>query len=402
MSLGAITILFFSSFSTLVPAPFIFPLTTDSFDVLLMDVDQDGKLVQNATIPVFYNTSIHLGPYPFWGKITELTTGGFAIAGYHENDTAYRQLWVILTDENYNPLWNRTYGKTFEIRLITEMSNGDLAIGHYIEEYNDHKYKGLFQIIVIDDEGDFVREQSWRFGWLSGFSHCDEGGFILAKEIYFTVDASPFWIARIDTDLNVIWNQTYPHFASMTDIIEDMTGGFTIPYAPVFDGPIGIVRLDNHGNEISRVFTNSTSALWLFWIKQCSNGEYLGWYYHHIIRFNIEGEIIWVRDVDFCVHGIQELSPDRFVAFETVGIREMGCRHPDVYLECFDANGTTIWTRSFQAAGFFVSDIIYNTSGGLTILGMIASNHLSSVFDNFSEADTQNGQLFVAWTKEGD
>jgi len=403
ISLSVATMLFFSALATSAPTPIIFPQTSDyeGFYALLVDVDQNGNLVQKATIQVFDNTSIHSDSIPFWGKITELRTGGFAIAGFHENDTAHRQLWVILTDENYNPLWNRTYGETFEIRSITEMDNGDLAIGHYIEEYDDHNFKGLFQIIVIDDEGEFVREQSWRFGWLSGFSHCDDGGFILAKEIYFTVNASPFWIARIDTDLNVIWNKTYPHFASMTDIIEDMAGGFTIPYAPVFDGPIGIVRLDDHGNEISRVFTNATSALWYFWVAQCSNGEYLGWYYDYIIRFNIEGEIMWEKDVDFCVHGIQELSPDRFVAFDTAGIREMGCCHPGLNLQCFDANGTTIWTRSVQATAFFVSNIICNTDGGLTILAMIDSNYLSSVLDGFPEADTQNDQLFVASTKEG-
>ncbi len=388
MSLSIMTILFVSALATSIqplPVPPQDVVTTDEESVpmsvqytlnlerdavLLMSVDQNGSLIQNTIIPLLDNASIYSDSIPFWGKITELTTGGFAIAGYHENDTANRQLWVILTDENYNPLWNRTYGKTFEIRSITEMNNGDLAIGHYIEEYDDHNYKGLFQIIVIDDEGEFIREQSWRFGWLSGFSHCDDGGFILAKEIYFTVGASPFWIARIDTDLNVIWNKTYPHFASQTDIIEDREGGFTIPSAPVFEGPIGIVRLDGQGNEISRIFTNSTSSLWYFWITQCSNGDYLGWYYHYIIRFNIEGEIIWEKDVNFCVHGIQELSPNRFVAFESAGVREIGCRHPDVYLECFDANGTTIWTRSFLATHFFVPDIIYNTNGCLTILGI--------------------------------
>ncbi|MFX1606527.1 MAG: hypothetical protein ACFFDD_11550, partial [Promethearchaeota archaeon] len=384
ISLSVVTMLFISALATSAPTPIFFEATNN--DILLMDVDWNGNLVQN----VIYNTNVQSDSVPFWGKITELANGGFAIAGFNETDNSGdRQLWVIRTDEDYNPLWNRTYGSTFEIRAITEMNNGDLAIGHYIEEYDDHNYKGLFQIIVIDDEGEFVREQSWPFGWLSGFSHCDDGGFILAKEIYFTVDCAPFWIARIDTELNVIWNKTYSHFASMTDIIEDMAGGFTMPYAPVSRGPIGIVRLDSHGNETSRIFTSSFSSAWYFWITQCSNGEYLGWYYDFIIRFNIEGEIIWEKNVDFCVHGIEELSPDRFVAFDTAGIREMGCCHPGVNLECFAANGTTLWSRSVQGPGFFVPDIIYNTDGCLTILGMVDSNYLSSVLDDIPEANTQ-------------
>jgi hypothetical protein len=366
-----------------------------AFDVCVLDVDQDGNLVQNAK----YDTNLRFGATPFWGKITELATGGFAIAGYHENDTAdfdpdNHQLWVIRTDENYNPLWNRTYGETFEIRSITEMNNGDLAIGHYIESYG---YKrSTFQILVIDDEGEFVRGQSWRFGdgWASGFAHCDDGGFIIAKEIYNTPNASPFWMARIGTDLSVIWNKTYPSFATHTDIFEDITGGFTMPLEPGLDGPIGIVRLDNDGNEISRVFTNSTETRQYLTLTQCSNAEYLAGGPGYIIRFNIDGE--WEMDVDFYVHGIQQLSPDRFVAFKAAGVRENGWDYPGVYLECFNSSGTTIWSRSVQAAGFFVPDIISNTDGGLTILGMIAPNYLYSVLDGFSETDTETAYYLAA------
>jgi hypothetical protein len=155
------------------------------------------------------------------------------------------------------------------------MNNGDLAIGHYIESYG---YKrSTFQILVIDDEGEYVRDQSWRFGdgWASGFAHCNDGGFIIAKEIYNTPNASPFWMARIGTDLSVIWNKTYPSFATHTDIFEDITGGFTMPLEPGLDGPIGIVRLDDDGNEISRVFTNSTETRQYLTLTQCSNAEYL-------------------------------------------------------------------------------------------------------------------------------
>ena len=403
MSVGVITILLFSALVTSAPTPIIFPLTIDyeGFYALLMDVDQNGNLVQNTTILVFDKIGIHSDTIPFWGKITELKTGGFAIAGYHESDTADRQLWVIRTDENYNPLWNRTYGETFEIHSITETNDGDLAIAHYIEEYDDYDGEGLFQILVIDDEGEFVIEQSWRFGWLTGLLHCNDGGFILAKDIYNTPNASPYWMARIDTNLSATWNKTYPSFAPNTRIVEDIAGGFTMPLEPVLDGPIGIVRLDDQGDEISRIFTNSYRVGGHLFITQCSNGDYLSCSGRYIMRFNIEGEIVWEKDVDFCVHEIKEISPNRFVAFDGAGVRETGCHHPNLHLECFDANGTTIWTRSVQAPAFFVPNIICNTDGGLTILAIIDSNYLSSVLDNFPEADTQNDQLIAAWATEG-
>jgi hypothetical protein len=366
------------------------------FDVGLLNVNQDGNLVQNVT----YDTDFPIDSLPFWGKITELTTGGFAIAGFYIGEgESYddKKLWVMRTDDDYNPVWNRTYGNTVEIRAITEMNNGDLAIGHYIKDYGYQV--STFQILVINDDGDYVREQSWNFGpgWCSGFSHCDDGGFILAKEIYNTPDASPYWIARIDTDLSVIWNKTYPDFATHTDILEDIAGGFTMPLPPAENYTTGIVRLDNQGNETSRVFINSTeTGLWCWGcgggylaLTQFSNGDYLVGSYGYIIRFNIKGEILWERYVDFYVHGFQELSPTRFVAFEAAGVRENSWGYSGVYLECFDVDGTTIWNRSIAAVGFFVPHIISNTDGGLTILGMIASNYLSSVLDDLSETTTE-------------
>ena len=387
-----ITILSISTLSNFISAPIIIPEGPDRYNVLLVDLDQDGNLIQN----VIYNPSIHSDSIPYWGKIAELTNGGFAIAGYQEiedpdSDPDNRQLWVIRTDDNYNQVWNRTYGSTFKIHSIAEMNNGDLAIGHYIEEPNDYAGKGIFQILVIDNEGEYVREQSWRFGWMSGFLHSNDGGFILAKMIYNTPNASPYWMARIDTDLSVIWNNKYPSFAGHADIVEDIAGGFTMPLCPGLDGAIGIVRLDNQGDEISRVFTNSTELPIDFWLIQCSNGEYLGWSGNYIIRFNIEGNILWEKYVDFYVHEIRELSLDRFVAFEAAGMHEneIDWPHLGVYLECFDAGGITIWTRSVQTVGFFVPDIISNTDGGLTILGMVASNYLSSVLASFSEPDAE-------------
>jgi hypothetical protein len=360
----------------------LYAITTeapDDFDVLLMDVDQDGNLLQDVS----YDTNVNSGFIPYWGKITQLATGGFAIAGFLENGINNRQLWVIRTDENYNPIWNRTYGYSFEVRAITEMNNGDLAIGHYITDYG---YEiSTFQILVIDEDGDFVNEKTWRFGCghASGFSHCEDGGFVIAKEIYNTPGASPFWIARIDTDLNVVWNNTYPSFATHSDIFEDMAGGFTMPLEPGLDGPIGIVRLDSQGNEVSRVFTDSTETRQYLTLTQCSNGEYLAGGPGYLIRFDIEGNIMWEKNVGFYVHGILELSPERFVAFEAAGMRINDWDNPGVYLECFDDDGEIVWIRSVYADGFFVPDIICNADGGLTILGMMASNYPSVLDDEW-------------------
>ncbi|MHA1958903.1 MAG: hypothetical protein ACW99U_01650 [Candidatus Thorarchaeota archaeon] len=394
---GLIAILSISVLTTylLWPPIFVEP-EPDTFDVLLLNVDQDGNLTHTVNI----DTSIESDAVPFWGKTTELTNGGFVIAGFNETYRAYsdppgRQLLVTRTDEDHNPIWNKTYGRTFLIHSIEETNTGEIAIAHYVEGYDDYAGEGLFQILIIDDEGETVREQSWSFGWLSGFSHCDDGGFILAKEIYNTPD-SPYWIARVDTDLSIIWNKTYPNFAPKADIFEDIAGGFTMPLSHMFEGSSGIARLDDQGNEISRVFTNSTREGLYFWVIQCSNGEYLGWDQGYILRFNIEGEILWERYTDYAVHGIHEMSPDRFIAFERAGLLEVDWGQPGVHLECFDASGNTLWSRSVPYYWeFFVPDVIPTSDGGITILGLVDPDQLTSVSDSLSETITPEGAITI-------
>ncbi|MFX1603228.1 MAG: hypothetical protein ACFFCK_07050, partial [Promethearchaeota archaeon] len=91
--------------------------------------------------------------------------------------------------------------------------------------------------------------------------------------------------------------------------------------------------------------------------------------------------ILWEKNVDFTVHGMKELSPNRFVAFERSGNKYDWI--PGLYLECFDAGGTTVWIRPIQIPDFFVPDIIYNTAGGLTILATVDADHLPFVLHEF-------------------
>jgi hypothetical protein len=392
-----LTAFVFGTFSIPKPPPFVPPVDrdlsaidwTDRYDILLLDVDQDGNLVQNATYDAKINSELVWGNIwseRCWGKITELTTGGFAIAGVHEIDedarnSADRQLWVKWTDEYYNPVWNRTYGKTSEIHSITEMKNGDLAIGHY---------NRTFQILVIDDEGEYVGEQSWRFTKCSAFSHCDNGGFILSTEIDKTNDS---WIARIDADLSVIWNKTYTGLSPIGSMVDDIAGGFTISKS-YEEGGGELVRLDNQGDETSRVFIASsirgTSLI------RCINGEYLVGGHPApgcFVCVYIDGTILWEKDIDFgsycSFNGLQKLSSNRFVTWGKWHWFP-GC-DTGAYLECFDTGGTTLWNRSVLVGikgHFYVADVISNSDGGITILGLMDPPILPSVLDCFPKSDT--------------
>ncbi|MHA2210882.1 MAG: hypothetical protein ACXABV_17145, partial [Candidatus Thorarchaeota archaeon] len=98
IAMSLITILSISAFSNIIGAPLIIPEGSASYDVLILDIDQDGNLVQN----VIYNTSSPSYSGLVGIHITEMTSGGFAIAGCHTNDItdssrANQTLWVIRT-----------------------------------------------------------------------------------------------------------------------------------------------------------------------------------------------------------------------------------------------------------------------------------------------------------------
>ncbi|MFX1263531.1 MAG: hypothetical protein ACFFAZ_15725 [Promethearchaeota archaeon] len=390
--------------------PFWAPLLNPSeygYDLVLLDVDQDGNLLQTVTYASNMQDICSMCP-----KIIELATGGFAIAGSYFD----RKLWVIRTDENYSTVWNRTYERPHSsnhLGSITEMNNGNLVIGHWSHDRDEAKqeYVNFTECtLVIDDEGEFVREKVWSpYAW-DTFSHCGDGGFILSGAnlqesillgVFERREDDEFWIARLDADLSVIWNKTYAglYLYPYGDIVEDIDGGFTILTS--YENGGELIRLDSQGNETSRVLINSSEVMCSH-LTQCSNGDYLGWTVDYttiggcrgwmancIICFDTEGNTLWEKSntpqFGCGPKGIEELSPNVYVtwnSFESVD-------SSGVFIDCFDASGITLWNRSvvLNDYGFTMSDVIANSDGGITILCAVHPRLLPSVLDYFSDSE---------------
>ena len=334
------------------------------YDTLLLEVDQDGKLLRHQTIASKLNRG---GFHPRqWGKMVGLDSGGFVIAGVHkiqdkDNDEAH-VIWVIWTDENYVPIMNQTYGETTRIHSVTLMNNGNLAIAHVHESW---------KLLIINQDGGIVKEHSWSCGLPQLYSG---RGFALVRWDSRPDDA---WIAHISMDFNVVWNNTYPGLDYL-QIVNDGVGGFVVLSGGQF------IKLDRLGNMVWRKAYELTFS----GLMRCKNGDFLlGRGGHRSIRVNSLGTVLWEKDSSFHKYGVLEISSERFLAYGETGAR---MEDGGLFLECYDGSGTSLWNNSIlpDNGRFFVTDVISNGEGTFTILGVMYPELLPAILDCFSELDS--------------
>lgn len=176
--------------------------------------------------------------------LVETSDGGLAIGGttssFGSGGTDY---FLIKTDESGSMLWSNTYGgedyDDFAFGLV-ETSDGGLAMVGSTKSYGE----GLL-LIKTDSTGNVSWSNTYQ-GFERAFCMIEtsngglaiaggnfEGGSMLQKArtlIIVGMDSEDFWMLKLDSQGNILWNQTYggDSLAYATSIVETSDGGFAI------------------------------------------------------------------------------------------------------------------------------------------------------------------------------
>ncbi|MHA2315930.1 MAG: hypothetical protein ACXACF_11760, partial [Candidatus Hermodarchaeia archaeon] len=92
-------------------------------DVWLVRTTADGSPLWSQTFG---------GPFPESGQaVLEVSTGGFAIAGYTYTDITGLDIWLLRIGASGNLIWNKTYGSILDdsCASVVEVSTGGFALG---------------------------------------------------------------------------------------------------------------------------------------------------------------------------------------------------------------------------------------------------------------------------------
>lgn len=151
----------------------------------------------------------------FCRSIIQTTNGGYALVGYTESFGAGEEdIWLVVTDEDGEPLWERTYGGESEDWCygVIQLDNGGFLLAGSTESFTEGTRD--FWLVFTDEDG--VQESTRTYGGLStrdsfrSIIQTSDGGYALIGGAWEINDRTynPY-IVKTDSEGEPVWSQIY-------------------------------------------------------------------------------------------------------------------------------------------------------------------------------------------------
>jgi hypothetical protein len=274
-------------------------------------------------------------------SVAQTTDGGYIITGYTRSFGAgFADVWLIKTDADGDTIWTRTYGGTDDDIgwSVAQTADGGYIIAGFTISYG----AGFADVWLIktDSAGDTMWTRT--FGGANqdqGYSVAQTagGGYIIVGWTeYFVGGPEDVYLVKTDVHGDTMWTRTF--------------GGE--------DGDRGesVARTADAGYIITgctRSFGAGASDVWL-------------------IKTNASGDTIWTRtyggtDSDCGYSVAQTIDGGYVIAGYTISY---GAGYADVWLIKTDSAGDTMWTRTFGGPHVdYGYSVAQTTDGGYVIAG---------------------------------
>ncbi|MCK4306801.1 T9SS type A sorting domain-containing protein [candidate division WOR-3 bacterium] len=254
------------------------------------------------------------------------------------------------------------------------------------------------------------------YDWGKSVQECAEGGFIIAGYTQsFGVDSSDVYLIRTDADGDTLWTKTYggtnhdwgysvQECASGGFIIAGVTWSFGAGWADVY-----LIRTDADGDTLWTKTYGGTNGDFGYSVQECTGGGFIiaggTWSFGagdcdiYLVRTNADGDTLWTKtyggtDSDWG-ESVQECANGGFIiAGET---KSFGAGSWDVYLIRTNADGDTLWTQTYGGTDYDYGESVQEcANGGFIIAGTTRSFGAGSWDVYLIRTDTDGDTL---WTK---
>jgi len=306
-------------------------IATGSYDVdgeahprlLLVKTDAAGNSVW---------TRMYGGDMRSWGRsVVQARDGGYVVAGCRWANGW--DLWLIKTDGEGNAVWDKTYG------------GPGYEEGYSVQQTEDGGYvvSGLGSgvwLLKTDASGDTAWTRTFGHGWCEGRSvqQTRDGGFVIAVQVCSNNPPDTVLLIKTDARGEELWVGRFaedPVYYSGMSVQQNDDGGYVV----CSTGRHG----ERGGNDALLLRTDSLGQV--LWTKSYG-GVYDDW----------ANSVVETPDGGFIIVG----NTASYTTF----------RDHDVWLIETDANGDTLWTRTY---GWADNDMGYSvqlaSDGGYIIAG---------------------------------
>ncbi len=292
-------------------------------------------------------------------------------------------------------LWTRTYGGPswdFGFSVQQTPDGGYVFVGQ-TESFG----AGNQDVYLIRTDADGLRHRTRTYGGAGrdrgiALLCAPGGGYVLVGETYsLGAGGSDVYFVRTDEDGDTLWTRTYgsQDYETGQSVALTSDGGYVIAGfrtrllpSGLTDIDVYLVRTDEVGDTLWTRSHGGPEYDMGYSVLQTSDGGYIvvgntaSWGAGEtdvlLIRTNANGDTLWTRtyggaDHDHGASALQAADGGYLIAGST---HSFGAGQSDVYLVRTDANGDPLWTRTYGGPDYdFASSIQPGSAGGYVIAG---------------------------------
>ena len=332
--------------------------------------------------------------YDFGYCVQQTMDGGYIITGNTNGFGAGNaDVYLIKTDANGNSLWTKTYG------------SGGNDFGYSVQQTSDGGYiiAGSFSagfahvyLIRTDANGDTLWTKT--FGGTgddigTSVQQTTDGGYIITGWTNsFGAGNSDVYLIKTDTNGDSLWTKTFggANYDGGWCVQQTTDGGYVvIGYTQSFGAgaaDVYLIRTDANGNLLWSKTFGGTGYDWGFSVQQTTDGGYIfgGNTYSfgagnsdvYLIKTNTYGDSLWSKTFggidDDRAYSIQQTTDSGYIISGLT--YNFGAGYVDVYLIKTDADGDSLWTKTFGGINYEEGRSVQQTSdGGYVIAGSTSS-----------------------------
>jgi len=341
-----------------------------------------------------------------WGEWVQQTTdNGYIIVGSTRSYGAGRtDVYLIKTDANGDTLWTDTYGGlSYEsgFSVLQAADGGYLIAGStssYGPGYND------VWLVKTDSGGDTLWTRAYGGGNEDDFPHSLEqtadGGYIVTAETFsFGAGWSDVYLLRTDPNGDTLWTRVYGgseydwgYYGQQTTDGGYIVAGGTESFGS--DGQFYLLKIDSNGDTLwTRTYGGSEYEL-AFSVQQTTDSGYILAGYTNsygagdsdvwLVKTDANGDTLWTRTYggtgDERAYSVQQTTDGGYILVARTN--SFGAGNDDIYLVRTDAGGDTLWTRAYGGRYFDRGYCVQQTiDGGFVVVGETEGFEVYHLYD---------------------
>jgi hypothetical protein len=304
--------------------------------------------------------------------IQQTADGGYIMGGKHYfTPPRHSNLYLVKTDADGDTLWTRSYGNSFE--RDEAWSVQQTSDGGYIVTGNTRSFgAGGYDVWLLktDANGDTLWTRTYG-GSGTDYGHSVEqtpdGGYMIGgKTTSFGAGSYDVWLLKTDANGDTLWTRTYggSRIDQALDAHQTSDGGYVlVGYTESFgagSADFYVVKTDANGDTIwTRVYGGELRDECQSIRETADGGYFLAGYSRsfgasdelniYLVKTDANGDTLWTRtyggvEDDWTYDGQQTPDGGYFIAGTSYSF---GPGLYDFWLLKCDANGDTLWSRLY-------------------------------------------------------